>query len=138
MRVNEVFGDVVAWDLVPTFAAEHVELLPGANPMFGLNTLGGALALNTRSGFDSERFDLTLEAGSFGRRAAELGAGAAHSAPMTSTAGSSAVAPSRRTVGATSRPARCGRRWRSSLIAASASGSTLRLASRTTTSSETA
>ncbi|MCY3966140.1 MAG: TonB-dependent receptor [Acidobacteria bacterium] len=77
VRVNEVFGDVVAWDLVPTFAAEQVELLPGANPMFGLNTLGGALALNTHSGFDSERLDLTLEAGSFGRRAGEFGAGGA-------------------------------------------------------------
>ena len=75
VRVNEIFGDVVAWDLVPTFAAEGVELLSGANPMFGLNTLGGAIALNTSSGFDSAPFDLTLEAGSFGRRAAELGAG---------------------------------------------------------------
>ncbi len=75
VRVNEVFGDVVAWDLVPTFAAERVELLPGANSMFGLNTLGGAIALNTRSGFDAERLNLTLEAGSFGRRAGEIGAG---------------------------------------------------------------
>ncbi len=75
VRVNEIFGDVVAWDLAPTFAAEQVELLPGANPMFGLNTLGGALALTTRSGFDSERLDLTLEAGSSGRRAGEFGAG---------------------------------------------------------------
>ena len=77
VRVNEVFGDVVAWDLVPTFAAERVELVPGANPMFGLNTLGGAITLNTLSGFDSRRLDLTLEAGAFGRRAAELGAGGA-------------------------------------------------------------
>lgn len=77
VRVNEVFGDVVAWDLVPTFAAEQVELLPGANPMFGLNTLGGALALNTRSGFDSARIDATVEGGSFGRRAGEFGAGGA-------------------------------------------------------------
>lgn len=77
VRVNEVFGDVVAWDLVPTFAAEQVELVPGANPMFGLNTLGGALALNTRSGFDSERLEATLEGGSFGRRAGEFGAGGA-------------------------------------------------------------
>ena len=75
VRVNEVFGDMVAWDLVPMFAAERIELLPGANPMFGLNTLGGALALNTRSGFDSERLNLTLEGGSFGRRAGELSAG---------------------------------------------------------------
>ena len=75
VRVNEVFGDVVAWDLVPTFAAERVELMPGANPMFGLNTLGGAIALNTGTGFDAERLNLTLEAGSFGRRAGELSAG---------------------------------------------------------------
>ncbi len=75
VRVNEVFGDIVAWDLVPMFAAERIELLPGANPMFGLNTLGGAIALNTRSGFDSERLNLTLEGGSFGRRAGELSAG---------------------------------------------------------------
>ena len=80
VRVNEVFGDVVAWDLVPTFAAERVELVPGANPMFGLNTLGGAIALTTRSGFDSERVDLTIEAGSFGRRAGELSAGGAFGA----------------------------------------------------------
>ncbi len=77
VRVNEVFGDVVAWDLVPTFAAERVELVPGANPMFGLNTLGGALALTTLDGLDSDRLDLTLEAGSFGRRSAELAAGGA-------------------------------------------------------------
>ena len=75
VRVNEVFGDIVAWDLVPMFAAERIELLPGANPMFGLNTLGGAIALNTRSGFDSERLNLTLEGGSFGRRSGELSAG---------------------------------------------------------------
>ncbi len=75
VRVNEVFGDIVAWDLVPVFAAERIELLPGANPMFGLNTLGGALALNTRSGFDSERLNLNLEGGSFGRRSGELSAG---------------------------------------------------------------
>ena len=75
VRVNEVFGDIVAWDLVPMFAAERIELLPGANPMFGLNTLGGAIALNTRSGFDSERLGLTLEGGSFGRRSGELSAG---------------------------------------------------------------
>ena len=75
VRVNEVFGDIVAWDLVPVFAAERIELLPGANPMFGLNTLGGAIALNTRSGFDSQRLNLNLEGGSFGRRADELSAG---------------------------------------------------------------
>ena len=75
VRVNEVFGDTVAWDLTPVFAAERVELLPGANPMFGLNTLGGAIALNTRSGFDAERLNATVEVGSFSRRSGELSAG---------------------------------------------------------------
>ncbi len=75
VRVNEVFGDTVAWDLTPMFAAERVELLPGANPMFGLNTLGGAIALNTRSGFDSERLNATVEVGSFGRRSGDVSAG---------------------------------------------------------------
>ena len=75
VRINEVFGDVVAWDLAPTFAAERVELTPGANPMFGLNTLGGAVALATKSGFDAERLGLHAEAGSFGRRSAEFAAG---------------------------------------------------------------
>ena len=47
VRLNEAFGDVVNWDLVPRAALAGVELIPGANPLFGLNTLGGALNLRT-------------------------------------------------------------------------------------------
>ena len=43
VRVNEPFGDIVNWDLIPMIAVESISLVPGSNPLFGLNTLGGAL-----------------------------------------------------------------------------------------------
>src|SRR6185503_5028475 len=49
VRVNEPFGDVVNWDLIPKNAISSVTLIPGTNPVFGLNTLGGALAVITKS-----------------------------------------------------------------------------------------
>ena len=52
-RVNETFGDVVNWDLIPQTAIDRIELLPGSNPAFGLNTLGGALSLQTKTGFST-------------------------------------------------------------------------------------
>ena len=51
MRVNEPFGDVVSWDLIPQIAIANITMVPGSNPVFGLNTLGGAVAINTKSGF---------------------------------------------------------------------------------------
>ena len=53
VRINDPFGDVVNWDLVPQGAISSMVLIPGSNPVFGLNTLGGALVLTTKSGFDS-------------------------------------------------------------------------------------
>jgi iron complex outermembrane recepter protein len=50
VRVNEPFGDTVNWDLIPTAAISTVNLIPGSNPLFGLNTLGGALSVRTKSG----------------------------------------------------------------------------------------
>jgi outer membrane receptor for Fe3+-dicitrate len=50
VRVNEPFGDVVNWDLIPQSAISTIQLIPGSNPAFGLNTLGGALAIYTKSG----------------------------------------------------------------------------------------
>ena len=43
MRINEAFGDTVAWDLVPQIAIANAMLVPGSNPVYGLNTLGGAI-----------------------------------------------------------------------------------------------
>src|ERR1700721_1792301 len=49
VRVNESFGDTVNWDLIPESAVSTVSLISGSNPVFGLNTLGGALSLQTKS-----------------------------------------------------------------------------------------
>lgn len=75
VRINEPFGDVVNWDLVPEFAVQSTSLVPGANPAFGLNTLGGALALTTASGLTQTggRAELTL--GQNGRVRLDLGHG---------------------------------------------------------------
>lgn len=69
VRQNQPFGDVVSWDLIPTVAIEDIELIPGANPLYGLNSLGGALALRTKSGFTNSGLSVQATGGAFGRRA---------------------------------------------------------------------
>ncbi|MBA3696531.1 MAG: TonB-dependent receptor [Methylotenera sp.] len=77
VRVNEAFGDVVNWDLIPANAIANINLIPGSNPLFGLNTLGGALAIHTKSGSDFPGVKATAYGGSWGRRAFEFEAGGA-------------------------------------------------------------
>jgi iron complex outermembrane receptor protein len=72
VRVNEPFGDIVNWDLVPKAALASITLLPGSNPLFGLNTLGGALSLQTKSGDSHPGTDVELQLGSFGRVSTEV------------------------------------------------------------------
>src|SRR5690606_38414494 len=36
IRVNEPFGDVVNWDLIPSNALAGLDVFPGSNPIFGL------------------------------------------------------------------------------------------------------
>jgi outer membrane receptor protein involved in Fe transport len=69
VRVNESFGDAVNWDLIPEAAISTITLMPGSNPVFGLNTLGGALSVQTKSGHDNPGTQLEGYAGSFGRTA---------------------------------------------------------------------
>ena len=69
VRVNESFGDTVNWDLIPESAISTVTLMSGSNPVFGLNTLGGALSVQTKSGHDNPGTQLEAYGGSFGRRA---------------------------------------------------------------------
>lgn len=69
VRQNQPFGDVVSWDLIPTVAIQNVELIPGANPLYGLNSLGGALALRTKSGMTNSGLNIQATGGSYGRRA---------------------------------------------------------------------
>ncbi len=77
VRVNEPFGDVVNWDLIPQSAIASIQLIPGSNPTFGLNTLGGALAVYTKSGAQFPGGGVELSGGSFGRKSGELDWGGA-------------------------------------------------------------
>ena len=75
VRLNQPFGDVVSWDLIPKSAIAAVTLMPGANPLFGLNTLGGALAIDTKDGLSDPGSSVQWLAGGHGRRALEFEAG---------------------------------------------------------------
>jgi outer membrane receptor protein involved in Fe transport len=75
VRLNQPFGDVVSWDLIPRAAIAQLTLMPGSNPLFGLNSLGGALALRSKDGFTDPGVDVQLGYGSNERRSAELEAG---------------------------------------------------------------
>ena len=79
VRINEPFGDAVNWDLIPQSAISSIQLIPGSNPAFGLNTLGGAIALFSKSGSseypDRPGGSVTVSGGSFGRRTLGFEAG---------------------------------------------------------------
>ncbi len=68
IRINESFGDTVQWELIPEYAIKKVDLM-SSNPAFGLNALGGSLALSTKKGLDYKNeklyFDNTIKIGSF-------------------------------------------------------------------------
>ncbi|MDE1179182.1 TonB-dependent receptor [Paraburkholderia sp.] len=72
VRINEPFGDVVNWDLIPQAAIDTIQLIPGSNPSFGLNTLGGALAITTRNGSANPGGEAEVSFGSFGRKTAQI------------------------------------------------------------------
>ena len=67
VRMNQPFGDVVSWDLIPINAISRVDIIPGSNPLYGLNTLGGAIALRTKDGFLDPGGYVEASGGSWGR-----------------------------------------------------------------------
>jgi len=67
VRVNEAFGDTVNWDLIPKSSISSINLIGGANPVFGLNTLGGAISITTKNGFTNEGNSLEVYGGSYER-----------------------------------------------------------------------
>jgi len=75
VRLNEPFGDTMNWDLVPTGAIDTVNVMPGSNPLFGLNALGGALSVQTKTGFSGTGLDAAVSGGSFGRYLVEAASG---------------------------------------------------------------
>ena len=72
VRLNQPFGDVVSWDLIPRIAIGSTALMPGSNPLFGLNTLGGALAIQTKDGRTNPGTSVQAIYGSDVRRAVEF------------------------------------------------------------------
>jgi iron complex outermembrane recepter protein len=72
VRINEPFGDVVNWDLIPQAAIDTIQVIPGSNPTFGLNTLGGAIAVTTKNGRDNPGGEAEVQLGSWGRKLAQI------------------------------------------------------------------
>jgi outer membrane receptor protein involved in Fe transport len=71
VRQNQPFGDVVSWDLIERNAISEMTLIPGSNPLFGLNTLGGAISITTKDGVSNPGFGGQVLYGSSGRKAVE-------------------------------------------------------------------
>jgi iron complex outermembrane receptor protein len=65
-RINEVFGDVVNWDLIPSIAIDKTTIV-AANPLFGLNALGGAVTVTMKNGFTWQGAEADFTGGSAGR-----------------------------------------------------------------------
>jgi hypothetical protein len=75
IRINEPFGDVVNWDMIPLNALASFDVFPGSNPIFGLGTLGGALSMKTKDGFNHSGFNADVLTGSFGRKQLQVDGG---------------------------------------------------------------
>src|SRR5713101_4584801 len=69
-RFNQPFGDTVNWDLIPDLAIDRMNLV-GSNPVFGLNALGGALAVQLKNGFTYQGVEADISGGSFGKMEGE-------------------------------------------------------------------
>ena len=74
VRINESFGDIVNYDFLPDNAISGMTII-GANPVFGLNALGGALTIIMRDGFNFQGAELNVMGGSFGRYQGGLAVG---------------------------------------------------------------
>jgi iron complex outermembrane receptor protein len=67
VRINEAFGDTVNWDLIPDIAIDRLDMV-SANPVYGLNALGGAAIVTMKNGFTYQGFEWEAAGGSFGQR----------------------------------------------------------------------
>jgi outer membrane receptor protein involved in Fe transport len=74
VRFNEPFGDTVNWDLIPQGAIDSMAMY-SSNPVYGLNSLGGAIAIKTKTGFSAPKHQVEVYGGSFGRHSEELTSG---------------------------------------------------------------
>jgi iron complex outermembrane recepter protein len=67
VRLNQPFGDTLNWDLIPDVAIDRLTL-EGSNPVFGLNALGGSLAVQMKNGFTYTGAEGEALFGAFDRR----------------------------------------------------------------------
>ncbi len=74
VRINEAFGDTVDWDLIPDVAINRIDIV-SSSPLYGLNALGGAMAVIMKNGFTFEGSDAQLSGGSFNQRTGSAEAG---------------------------------------------------------------
>jgi outer membrane receptor protein involved in Fe transport len=74
IRINEAFGDVVNWDVLPSNAISSLSVVSN-NPSFGLNALGGAVSISMKDGFSYQGGELDIMFGSFGRKQVGVQAG---------------------------------------------------------------
>lgn len=70
-RFNQPFGDTVEWDLIPDIAIDRLNL-EGSNPVFGLNALGGSLAIQMKNGFTYHGGEADAFGGSFDQYSGEM------------------------------------------------------------------
>lgn len=71
VRQNQPFGDVVSWDLIAASSISDMALVPGSDPVYGLNTLGGSVSVTTKSGLTNPGWAGQILYGSSGRKQAE-------------------------------------------------------------------
>lgn len=74
VRINELFGDTVNLDIIPTNAISDIAIV-GGNPVFGLNAIGGALSITMKDGFSYTGGEIDTMFGSFGRKQVGVQAG---------------------------------------------------------------
>jgi iron complex outermembrane receptor protein len=74
VRINEAFGDSVNWDLIPDIAINRLDIV-SSSPLYGLNALGGAMAVTMKNGFSYQGADAEFSGGSFNQRTGSAEAG---------------------------------------------------------------
>jgi len=67
VRINEAFGDSLNWDLITDMAVDRITVV-SANPVFGLNALGGAVIVSMKNGFTADGSEIEASGGSWGQR----------------------------------------------------------------------
>lgn len=75
VRINEGFGDTLNWDLLPDTAVDRIDVV-SANPVYGMNALGGAVIVTMKNGFSFDGIQADASGGSWGQRQGSVQFGA--------------------------------------------------------------